>query len=107
MEMDLAFPTEESILGEWHLSKTYGQIFIIRCHLCDTLLMGGYEQSMINNLGMDATEEWVEHQTKFKWNEGSPCPHIKFELDVGVTLQDTWIEWAGREATTGSSQKRL
>lgn len=107
MELDIAFRADESLLGQWRTSKLYGQIFIIRCHICETMLIGGYERDMVNNLGMDAAEEWVEHITKHKWNDGSPCQHIRFDMSVGVAIQDVWMEWAGGGPTTGSSQKPL
>jgi len=107
MDLDITFRADESVLGQWRTSKIYGNLFIVRCHICDTVLVAGYERSMVNEVGLDATEEWVEHMTKHKWNEGSPCKHIIFDMLVGVSLQDIWMEWAGRGTTTGSSQKPL
>lgn len=107
MELGLSISPNESVLGVWHTSKGHGHIFIIRCHICDCWLMGGYEKEMSNDLGMDAAEEWVEQTTKHKWNNGSPCKHIHFDMSIGVHLQSVWMEWAGGGPTTGSSQKPL
>jgi len=107
MELGLSIPPNESVLGVWHFSKDHGHIFIIRCHICDIWLMGGYEKEMVDQVGMDAAEEWVEQKTKFEWNKGAPCKHINFDLSIGVSLQSVWMEWAGRGPTTGSSQEPL
>ena len=105
---DLTFPEYESVLGVWAKSDE-GRMFVVRCHLCKTTLWGGYEEAMVNNVGVDAAEEWVEHQIKRQWNQESPCNHIKFDISVGVHLQDVWVEWAGKgtTGTTGTSQGRL
>jgi len=107
MDIDITFRADESVSGQWRKSKSYGQLFVIRCHICDVMLFSGYEQNMVDNLGLDASEEWIEHKAKYEWNAGSPCNHIRFDLAVGVAIQDIWMEWAGRGPTTGSSQKPL
>lgn len=94
----LAFRADKSYAGVWFSDPDRGRIFVVRCHLCETWVIAGYEREMVDKVGLEAAQEWIEYNIKHNWNEDSPCKHIKFDISVGVKLQDVWLEW-GRGQT--------
>lgn len=69
-----------SLPGVWRDDEV-GHYFFISCAECGTAVSAYFssaEWNLVDQYGLEWTEEYLEDEAKYEWNAKSKCPHIVF-----------------------------